>query len=372
MIKITVISILSLQAFIISFLLFLKHNNKQASKMLGFVLLFWGFTTLNFALYSGLLDAELLEYIPYLRLELIFGLGPSLYLYTKSVTRPNYKLRKWDYLLFLPAILELLYYRTSYYRDYSINIVDAPTTGFQYLFILLQWTGLIYSSIFIVLSVYLLFRYKKWLYNNYSFTQDKSLKWLHTPVVFFVTFWFIWFGIHLTNIFLFSGMYSHYYYFPMFIILSIITLWIGLNGYIKSKTGIIGFDMEFYSKKESDTGVNYSHVADKIKSLMGTEQFYLDPDFNLQMLSEKSKIQSKYISKAINQSLNMNFHEFVNRYRVNEFIERIKNDKIKKFTLLAHAYDSGFASKSTFNHIFKKYTNKTPKEYFIEIHNKSD
>ena len=65
----------------------------------------------------------------------------------------------------------------------------------------------------------------------------------------------------------------------------------------------------------------------------------------------------------------MNFHKFVNRYRVTEFIERIENDKSKDFTLLAHAYDSGFASKSTFNHIFKKYTNKTPKEYLAELNN---
>ena len=72
----------------------------------------------------------------------------------------------------------------------------------------------------------------------------------------------------------------------------------------------------------------------------------------------------------------MNFHEFVNQYRVVEFIERLKRPDHNRFTIWGHALESGFASKSTFNHIFKKYTGLTPKEYYnrirIEYNNMSE
>jgi AraC-like DNA-binding protein len=339
--------------------------------MLGLVLFFFGLATLNFALFNGLLQENLLEYIPYLRLELLYGLGPVLFLYSKSVTNPEYKLTKKSYLLLLPVIIELIYYRTSYYREGAINIENFPNNSLQTLFFLEQWIGLIYSTTFMALSVYVLLKYKRWLYDNFSFTQDKSLKWIHTPIVFFVSFWFLWLCIRLPDMLIFSSKYSQYYYYPMFITLSLSSLWIGFQGYIKSKTGAIGFDTSNTSKRKAaiEDETDYDEVIGIIENNMRIEKLYLNQDFNMQFLSLNTGIQAKIISKAINNSLHMNFHEFVNRYRVTEFIERIENDKSKDFTLLAHAYDSGFASKSTFNHIFKKYTNKTPKEYLTDLDN---
>ncbi len=56
---------------------------------------------------------------------------------------------------------------------------------------------------------------------------------------------------------------------------------------------------------------------------MENEKLYLDQDYNMKLLSLSSDIQVNIISKAINKNLNMNFHEFVNKYRVNDFIEKI-------------------------------------------------
>ena len=50
----------------------------------------------------------------------------------------------------------------------------------------------------------------------------------------------------------------------------------------------------------------------------------------------------------------MNFYEFVNKHRVEEFKQRIQQPDRDQLTLLGHAFDCGFNSKSTFNHIFNK------------------
>jgi len=370
MIKITVITILSLQIFIISFLLLFKTKNKTANSLLALLLFFFGLTTLNFALFYGLFYEMLFEYIPYLRLEPLYGLGPALYLYTKSVTNSNYRLNSYSFFLFIPAIVEFFYYRTSLYRDGLIEVNNYSENGLQLIFKIQQWTGFIYSTVFMILSVYLLYKYKKWLFDNFSYAKNRSLQWIHTPIVFFVSFWLVWFVIRLADLFIFSGTYSQYYVYPMMVILSVITLWIGFQGYTKSKSEINGFDNSIfpYRKTVTEEDFDYMDIIATIRHKMENEKLYLNDDFNMNQLSLDTGIRANIISKAINKNLNMNFHEFVNKYRVNDFIERIKNDKSKEFTLLAHAFDSGFGSKSTFNHIFKKYTNKTPKDYYSEIY----
>jgi AraC-like DNA-binding protein len=61
--------------------------------------------------------------------------------------------------------------------------------------------------------------------------------------------------------------------------------------------------------------------------------------------------------------MDTNFQDFINKYRVEEFIERLKNDQNNHFTLLGIATDVGFNSKSSFNAIFKKYKGLTPTQF---------
>jgi len=48
---------------------------------------------------------------------------------------------------------------------------------------------------------------------------------------------------------------------------------------------------------------------------------------------------------------------------VEAFKERITQPESEKLTLLGHAMECGFKSKSTFNPVFKKLTGKTPSMY---------
>ena len=70
-----------------------------------------------------------------------------------------------------------------------------------------------------------------------------------------------------------------------------------------------------------------------------------------------------HLSQIINQYEEKNFYDFVNSYRVEEFITLAKKDIDKNFNLLGLAYESGFNSKSSFNQVFKKITGKTPSEF---------
>jgi AraC-like DNA-binding protein len=58
--------------------------------------------------------------------------------------------------------------------------------------------------------------------------------------------------------------------------------------------------------------------------------------------------------------------------RVEEFKFRVQGKDSDKFSLLGLAYECGFNSKSTFNYTFKKFTGKTPKEFFFRCKIKSE
>lgn len=364
---ITIISVFCLQAFLLTLLLLLKKENRQANRLLALVLLFFGLAALNVALFYFLVLFDNTELIPYLKLELLFGLGPSLYLYTKSVTDPNYKIYKWEYLHFLAVFFEFIYYRTSWYKAGILGILETPQNWYNYIFLAVQWIGITVTSVYITLSILLLFGYRKWIKNNYSNLDQKKLSWFTKPVISYALFWFLWIFIRLVDVFIYSENYRSVYFYSMFIILSLITCWIGFQGYIRSRVAIVGFSKKEKTKQKTST--SYAKIAIELKRIMEKKRLYLDPDLSMKSFSEQTEFSTKQISRAINMELNLNFHQFINEYRVDEFKKRIQNDQKSNLTLLGHAYESGFASKSTFNHIFKKYTKVTPKQYYQYIHN---
>jgi AraC-like DNA-binding protein len=98
---------------------------------------------------------------------------------------------------------------------------------------------------------------------------------------------------------------------------------------------------------------------------MKKEKPYLNPKLTLTELAESLTVSSNHLSQIINQYEQVNFHDFVNKYRVEEFIQNVQNNK--SYSLLAHALDSGFNSKSTFNGVFKKFKSVTPSQYIAGL-----
>jgi len=80
-------------------------------------------------------------------------------------------------------------------------------------------------------------------------------------------------------------------------------------------------------------------------------------------LAKSLNISANNLSQVINSQKKKNFFDFVNTYRIEAIIEKLKNSENKKYTLLSLAYEVGFNSKSTFNASFKKLMGKTPSDY---------
>jgi AraC-like DNA-binding protein len=101
----------------------------------------------------------------------------------------------------------------------------------------------------------------------------------------------------------------------------------------------------------------------KLLELMESEKLYTDCELSLQKVATRLSIAPHHLSQIINERLNQSFSDFINFYRVEEVKKNLLDPSKKHYSILALAEDSGFNSKSSFNSVFKKYTNSTPSEF---------
>ena len=105
---------------------------------------------------------------------------------------------------------------------------------------------------------------------------------------------------------------------------------------------------------------SYTDYSLKLTSAMRENQLYKDPDLAIVDLARSTQIPSRYVSATLNHQMNQSFHEFVNHYRVDEVIRRIKAGDSDARTLIAIAQESGFKSPSAFYKAFRSCTGTTP------------
>ena len=105
------------------------------------------------------------------------------------------------------------------------------------------------------------------------------------------------------------------------------------------------------------------HYIGLLNDYIIREKPYLNNQLTLSQLASSVNIPLHHLSRIINEHFNQNFFDFINQYRVNEFINRLSDSKYNNYSLLAIAFDCGFNSKTTFNRYFKKAVGFTPSEF---------
>ena len=116
-------------------------------------------------------------------------------------------------------------------------------------------------------------------------------------------------------------------------------------------------------EKSSLTPERSQRYLKKLVACMETEKPYLEGSLTVQKLAEKLSIPTSHLSQIINEQLGQTFSDFLNSYRVEEAKKRLGDPAFKHLSVLGIAEDVGFNSKSSFNSVFRKYTNTTPSEF---------
>jgi len=102
-------------------------------------------------------------------------------------------------------------------------------------------------------------------------------------------------------------------WFPIYIPLTVLIYWLGINGYIiGNKTKRVT-----YTKVKLE-----SYLIEKtlltLDDAMQKDSLYLNPSLKLNDVVTHTQIPQKTISAVLNQHLNKSFNEYINEYRIEE------------------------------------------------------
>jgi AraC-like DNA-binding protein len=206
--------------------------------------------------------------------------------------------------------------------------------------------------------------------NNFSNAEGVDLHWIRRLTIAFGIIWTVLITItlihHILN--LFSAAFCTDGLFLTLSVFVILIGWFGLRQRVIFSPGSMVLSTENAATQTRYSGSRLSDTdagsfATRIKEYMDSARPYLEPELSLPQLAADLDIPAHYLSQVINEQFGQNFHDFINRYRVDAFRERLASGGSDNLTLLGIAFECGFNSKSAFNRVFRQFTGTTPSEY---------
>ena len=345
------------QALFSGLLTLTKGNRSIADRLLSAWLFLLAIEFLTIGLESKILP----NFIFLSNSFLLFN--PALYLYTCSLTKPNFEL-KWKQLLHLTPwfFFKITSWIIKEPQSFETYFQPNHTLWFRLLFGI---SGIISWVVYLWLTGIILTRHRKLIQNEFSnIDLFKKIGWIHFIVIFYILYCFsvlIWclFNIIIlntasVNIFNYSVLLFFIYIF-------------GFYG-LKQKAIFKRIPIENGNSKQQNQILNETaseNVKTKILNYFQKEKPYINPDLNMTLLSETLKIPKHHLTEVLNSNLGKNFFQFVNEYRIEAVKKELSNPK-NPYSIEAIGYECGFNSKSTFFSVFKNITGQTPMEYKIQ------
>ncbi len=374
-----------LQGLIFSVLLFWRgwRESRLADKLLAILILLLSLRVAAWMLgFAGWYDSHdtyttFMFYFPWSN-TLVYG--PLVWLYFRSLTNVEFKLKGKQLWHFIPfaiyLFIQLLIFTSDIVIDHWFKGAPLPyfhgTRGYFAEFGLGIWD----TVIFILSNLSLLgyFSYSIWKYQAYkeyiqqyfSETSAISFQWLRNFLLAFLFGLFVWIGYTLfeaitqTSLSYVEIWYSHLAWGMIIYYLSIgaygshpgLTLPLKFNPHTS-------FEKEVVQSKDEPENPWKTKLENHIRE----NQPFLNPELTLNELAQQLQTSPAIISKTINTCFGQNFNDFINTHRVEAVKEKILDKKNRHLSFLGIALECGFNSKATFNRAFKKHVKQSPSEF---------
>jgi AraC-like DNA-binding protein len=371
-IQILLILILFLLGMLGLFLITHPRGNRRSNTLLGALLLAW---MLVLADSLGILTGWTAGHsrLAFWGNQLFWLIGPFLFLYTRSVLDPQFRLRPRHLWHVLPLLLMLLPTQLAWQTLPEEIRVEALQNAFS---MRDGWLGLLLMAPYVQFGVYLLAsfrelkRYRGQLANNYSREDQVQLPWLQ---------FFLWGILVVVMLGVLQNLIRFLTSSALFYELSILAggiallTFFGLFIFKALRQPEIFSGLPALTSPPPEQQLNDQEkqaltiLADRLQTYTQTQQPYLKPDLSLKELAAQLSVSPRELSQAINRILGQNFFDFVNQHRIELAQRKIAESNDPKVTVLEIMYEVGFQSKSSFNTAFKKFTGMTPTQWKTHV-----
>jgi len=298
--------------------------------------------------------------------------GPALWFYIKSLTKQQFAFKPLYLLHLVPFMLMVIQHTVDFYLlSTPQKIALAVDESFMKFLSYPVFLSMVVVSplVYFVWGLLLIKRYNERLKNYFSKVNDINLSWLRTLLMVSIAFYA---AINLAFLVLIPQISFHLLQLISFSFSTLYVLFLGFYGHRQ-----VNLFSSINPIMELDK-IDHFHLAEQLSNddelfikqlieLMQRDRPYLNPELTLASLSKMAGKSPEYLSAILNNQLNMNFFDFINNYRVEEFKRVCRLSENRDYTIIAVAYSCGFNSKATFYRVFKNATGLTPSEYMAGL-----
>jgi len=339
----------------------ISNNNYKANTVLSLLIAIATVILIGRFLYFRYLSIGIFHW-SFLVDSLVFLFGPLFYMYIRRLLfkgNRSYFLSWHHSIPFLSlvslALFFLVYFSAEEFYQYYLD--GNLKTLFNVVSILMIGSNFYY----LIRSYLLIKRFKKTEKQTFSFDQS-PLNYLNAFLISFLLCLSAWLFSFVNYTFL-DRYFTYVNYESIWVAIPVLLYVIGYFSLKQPELFRISFEEKPVEKKDRLAKAEADILKKKLDSLMLNERVYLQNDLTLREVAEKLKTSTNNISWLLNNVYNITFYDFVNGYRIKEFVQKVENKKHLQHTILALSMDAGFNSKSTFNKAFKLVMNDTPSNY---------
>jgi AraC-like DNA-binding protein len=364
----------ALQGLVLAGVLVTQKSNRTANRLLAILMV-----TFTIFLASGVYySSGLIRAYPHffgVAYQTPYVFGPLVYLYARAASDREWRIGWRDAGHFVPVLVSTLVMAPYYAMSGSdkialwerirgsglpglIGVVDP----FKYV------SGIVYSAA----TILYVHRHRLRVENSYANTDRVNLRWLQWLVAAAAAIWLFAVALKLGG---FPGPLRDAHLSLAMAIFIYGTGYAGLR-----QPEIFRYDavvpqaspspqaptVEPPSPRYDRSGLADGEAERLEKSLvrmMDAESPWKESELTLADLAARLETTPHKLSEVLNSRVGETFYDFVNGYRVRDVQRRITAGEARTRKMLALAFDAGFASKSTFNQVFKKHASQTPSEF---------
>lgn len=367
----------AVQGLLLSAVLASQRYNQTANRLLAAAILAFTIYLASGVYYS----AGLVRVWPHflgVSYPLLFLFGPLIYLYARTASNRNRGLTRADGLHFVPSTVVILlgspiYLRTGVEKIAMFNGMarDIRPGMVRWTDPLMLLSGVSYATATLVL----LARHSQRVKDSYSHIERVNLRWLLWLGICAAAIWLLAAVFHLLSSI--GGIAVKRGDDIVALAVAVLVYAIGYLGlrqpevFQYAASDAVASDADLASDARAEPRYERSGLSDweatsleqKLLDAMETRRPWQNCELTLADLASLLGTTPHKLSEVLNSHIGQTFYDFVNGYRVREVQERLVREGANAPKLLALAMDAGFASKSTFNEVFKKHTGRTPSAY---------
>jgi AraC-like DNA-binding protein len=343
------------QGIFAALLMFAKRDNSVSDKILSAWLTLLAIEFMTCGLDYIIFNEPLLS-----SSFLLFN--PALFLYVKSLTVPDFRLRFVQLLHLLPFVVFELF---AYLLNEPFNLQHFFTHDDNYVFrMIFSFANFVSWLVYIPSAIMYVHKHRMHLRNEQSsIDKNENLGWVLFVSVFYVVYCIL--SLLLTIIVYYGDFYLLFPHVFNYSALLFIVYVLGFYGLYQRKLPQVllvakSVKMPYQNSTLSDE--TKESISKILVEYVEARKAYLNPQLSMDMLSAEIRIPKYQITEVLNMVIGQNFFRFINSYRI-EAVKQMLADPKNHFSIEAIGFECGFASKTAFYSVFKNFTGLTPLAY---------